>query len=149
MNPQEIKEISTVWTHSTDILVERGEGCWFYDKEGNKYLDFTSGIGVTNTGHCHSKVVEAIKAQSEKLLFGQFNIVYHQPVIDLIEELKPVVPEGLDTFFFSSSGAEAVESSGKAGQTRDRPSERYCFQRQLSRANSSYYGNDDEQDHLP
>ncbi|MDC7126283.1 MAG: aspartate aminotransferase family protein [Spirochaetales bacterium] len=105
--------ISSVWTHSTDIVVDRGEGCWFYDKDGNKYLDFTSGIGVTNTGHCHPKVVEAIKAQSEKLLFGQFNIVYHQPVIDLVNELSPVMPEGLDTFFFTCSGAEAVESAVK------------------------------------
>ena len=113
MNPQDIKEISSVWTHSTDLLVERGEGCWFLDGQGNRYLDFTSGIGVTNTGHCHPKVVEAIKEQSEKLLFGQFNIVYHQPVIDLVEELKPVVPEGLDTFFFASSGAEAVEAAVK------------------------------------
>ena len=113
MNPKEVKEISSVWTHATDILVERAEGCWFYDKDGNKYLDFTSGIGVTNTGHCHPTVVEAIKKQSEKLLFGQFNIVYHQPIIDLIEELKPVVPAGLDTFFFSSSGAEAVEAAVK------------------------------------
>lgn len=113
MNPQDIKEISSVWTHATDILVDRGEGCWFFDKEGNKYLDFTSGIGVTNTGHCHPKVVDAIKTQSEKLLFGQFNIVYHQPVVDLIEELKPVMPKGLDTFFFASSGAEAVEAAVK------------------------------------
>ncbi len=113
MNPQEIKEISSVWTHSTNIMVERGEGCWFYDKQGNKYLDFTSGIGVTNTGHCHPKVVEAIKKQADKLLFGQFNIVYHQPMVDLVEELKTVVPSGLDTFFFASSGAEAVEAAVK------------------------------------
>ena len=113
MKPQEIKEISSVWTHSTNILVDHAEGCWFYDIKGNKYLDFTSGIGVTNTGHCHPKVVEAIKKQSDKLIFGQFNIVYHQTVIDLIEELKPVMPDGLDTFFFASSGAEAVEASVK------------------------------------
>ncbi len=113
MNPKDIKEISSVWTHATDILVDRAEGCWLYDKEGNKYLDFASGIGVTNTGHCHPKVVAAIKEQADKLLFGQFNIVYHQPVIDLINELKPIMPEGLDTFFFSSSGAEAVEAAVK------------------------------------
>ncbi|MBI9106493.1 MAG: aspartate aminotransferase family protein [Spirochaetales bacterium] len=113
MNPDKLKEISTVWTHATDILVDHAKGCWMYDKEGNKYLDFTSGIGVTNTGHCHPKVVEAIQKQAEKLLFGQFNIVYHQPVLDLVEELKPVMPEGLDTFFFASSGAEAVEAAVK------------------------------------
>ncbi len=113
MHPKEIKEISSVWTHSTEILVDHAKGCWYYDKEGNKYLDFTSGIGVTNTGHCHPKVVKAIQQQAEKMIFGQFNIVYHQPLIDLVKELKPIVPEGLDTFFFASSGAEAVEGAVK------------------------------------
>ncbi len=113
MHPKEIKEISSVWTHSTEVLVDHAKGCWFYDKEGNKYLDFTSGIGVTNTGHCHPKVVKAIQQQAEKMIFGQFNIVYHQPLIDLVKELKPIVPEGLDTFFFASSGAEAVEGAVK------------------------------------
>ena len=106
-------ELSSVWTHATDILVDHAEGCWFYDKEGNRYLDFTCGIGVTNTGHCHPKVVNAIQQQAEKMIFGQINIVYHEPVFDLIEELKPVVPEGLDTFFFASTGAEAVEGAVK------------------------------------
>ncbi len=113
MHPSEIGEISSVWTHSTGILADHAKGCWFYDKEGNSYLDFTSGIGVTNTGHCHPKVVEAIKKQSESMIFGQFNIVYHQPVADLVNELKTVVPAGLDTFFFASSGAEAVEGAVK------------------------------------
>ncbi|MDC7225420.1 MAG: aminotransferase class III-fold pyridoxal phosphate-dependent enzyme [Spirochaetales bacterium] len=105
--------ISSVWTHATDIMVDHAEGCWFYGKSGDKYLDFTSGIGVTNTGHCHPKVVEAIKKQSEKLIFGQFNIVYHEPIVDLVNELKSVMPDGLDTFFFASSGAEAVEAAVK------------------------------------
>ncbi len=113
MNSDNLKDISTVWTHATDILVDHAEGCWLYDKDENKYLDLTSGIGVTNTGHCHPKVVKAIQDQAQKLMFGQFNIVYHQPVFDLVEELKPIMPEGLDTFFFASSGAEAVEAAVK------------------------------------
>lgn len=113
MNPADNKAISSVWTHATQIVVDHAEGSWLYDAEGNKYLDFTCGIGVTNTGHCHPKVVQAIRDQAGKLIFGQFNIVYHNPVVELIEELKPVVPEGLDTFFFSSSGAEAVEAAVK------------------------------------
>ena len=108
-----INELSSVWTHATDILVDHASGCWFYDKDGNRYLDFTSGIGVTNTGHSHPAVVKAIQQQAERMIFGQINIVYHEPVFDLIEELKPVVPEGLDTFFFASTGAEAVEGAVK------------------------------------
>ncbi|MBN2051170.1 MAG: aminotransferase class III-fold pyridoxal phosphate-dependent enzyme [Spirochaetales bacterium] len=113
MQRQGIEHISTVWSHGTEILVDHAQGIHLYDEEGNRYIDFTSGIGVTNTGHCHPKVVAAIKAQAEKLIFGQFNIVYHQPVFDLVAELKQVVPPGLDSFFFASSGAEAVEAAVK------------------------------------
>jgi 4-aminobutyrate aminotransferase len=84
-----------------------------YDTAGRRYLDFTCGIGVTNTGHCHPKVVAAIQAQAAKLIHGQLNIVYHQPALDLIAELLPRVPPGLDSFFFSNSGAEAIEAAVK------------------------------------
>jgi len=113
MNPTTNKNLSSVWTHATDLLIESGRGCKLLDHSGKEYLDFTSGIGVTSTGHCHPKIVEAVKTQSEKLLFGQMNIVSHQPVFDLVEQLKPIMPEGLDTFFFSNSGAEAVEGAIK------------------------------------
>ncbi len=113
MNEESYRAVSSVWTHGTDILVDHAKGCWFYEKNGNKYLDFTSGIGVTNTGHCHPRIVKAIQEQSEKLIFGQFNTVLHQPIMDLTEELSTVVPEGLDTFFFANSGADALESAVK------------------------------------
>ncbi|MGD2177428.1 MAG: aminotransferase class III-fold pyridoxal phosphate-dependent enzyme, partial [Anaerolineae bacterium] len=106
--------ISPVWTRYTPIVAERAEGAYIYDREsGRRYLDFTSGIGVTNTGHCHPKVVEAIQEQAVKLLHGQVNIVFHPPLLELVHELEPVVPEGLNGFFFSNSGAEAVEGAVK------------------------------------
>lgn len=105
--------LSPVWTHLSDIVVERGEGCYLYDAEGNAYLDFTSGIGVTNTGHSHPKVVKAIQDQAAKLLHGQANIVFSRPLLELVEKLQTVVPEPLDSFFFSNSGAEAVEGAVK------------------------------------
>ncbi len=105
--------LSPVWTHMTEIVVERAEGCYLYDAEGTQYLDFTSGIGVTNTGHCHPKVVQAIQEQAGKLLHGQANIVYSPSVLKLVEELRTVVPKHLDGFFFSNSGAEAVEGAVK------------------------------------
>lgn len=110
---QTLSHISSVWSRITDILVDYGKGAYLYDINGNRYLDFTSGIGVTNTGHCHPKVVDAVKTQAGKLLFGQLNILYHRPFLDLINELRTIVPEKLDTFFFSNSGAEAVEASIK------------------------------------
>lgn len=105
--------LSPVWTHMSNIVVERGEGCYLYDEEGNAFLDFTSGIGVTNTGHCHPKVVAAVQAQAAKLLHGQANIVYSPALLELVEALKTVVPAHLDSFFFSNSGAEAVEGAVK------------------------------------
>ena len=105
--------ISPVWTRFTPIVAERAEGACVYDRDGTRYLDFTCGIGVTNTGHCHPKVVRAIQEQAAKLLHGQVNIVFHWPLLELAEELRTIVPASLDCFFFSNSGAEAVEGAVK------------------------------------
>jgi len=69
--------ISPVLPRLIDMIAVRGEGAYLYDEDDNAYLDFTSGIGVTNTGHCHPKVVEAIREQAGNLLHGQVNISYH------------------------------------------------------------------------
>ena len=80
--------------------------------DGRRLLDFTCGIGVTNTGHCHPKVVEAIREQAGLFLHAQANIVIHKPMLRLIEELRLIVPPSMDGFF-SNSGAEAVEGAVK------------------------------------
>jgi len=117
-----IPYISPVWTHYTPIIAERGEGCYLYDQDGKAYLDFTCGIGVTNTGHCHPKVVAAIREQAGLLLHGQVNIVMHKPLLELVNELRTIVPAELDGYFFSNSGAEAVEGAMKlARQATGRP----------------------------
>lgn len=108
-----IPNLSPVWTHMTDIIVDHAEGSWIVDQRGKAWLDFTCGIGVTNTGHCHPKVVEAIRQQAGLLLHGQANIVYHRPMLELVRELKTILPPALDGFFFSNSGAEAVEGAVK------------------------------------
>jgi 4-aminobutyrate aminotransferase len=97
----------------TDLVITHSEGIYLYDESGQQYIDFTSGIGVTNTGHCHPKVVEAIREQAGHLLHGQANIIFHPAMLQLVEQLRPVVPPSLDTFFFSNSGAEAIEASIK------------------------------------
>jgi len=105
--------LSPVWTHLTQIQPERAEGLFIYDPDGNRYIDFTCGIGVTNTGHCHPRVVQAIKEQAEKLIFGQMNIVIPPVSGALAEALNEITPPAIDRFFFSNSGAEAVEASVK------------------------------------
>jgi 4-aminobutyrate aminotransferase len=113
MPTEPIEYLSPVWSRITDIVVDRGEGSCLYDTAGGRYLDFTCGIAVTNTGHCHPKVVAAIQAQAARLIHGQINIIYHQPMLSLVGELQTVVPPALDSFFFSNSGAEAVEGAVK------------------------------------
>jgi 4-aminobutyrate aminotransferase len=105
--------IAPVWTRIFPIVAERAEGCYIYAVDGKKYLDFTCGIGVTNTGHCHPKVVEAIREQAGLFLHAQANIVIHQPMLGLIAELRQIVHPSIDGFFFSNSGAEALEGAVK------------------------------------
>ena len=108
-----LSHLSPVWTHTTPIIAKRAQGCYVYDQDDTAYLDFTCGIGVTNTGHCHPRVVEAIRQQAGLLLHGQVNIILHEPLLELVHELRSVVPPALDGYFFSNSGAEALEGAMK------------------------------------
>ncbi|MGB1250994.1 MAG: aspartate aminotransferase family protein, partial [Candidatus Promineifilaceae bacterium] len=91
----------------------RAEGIYLYDADDNRYIDFTSGIGVVNTGHCHPNVVKAIQEQASKLIFGQINCVIPPITLELAEKVNAITPPEIDRFFFSNSGAEAVEASVK------------------------------------
>ena len=105
--------LSSVWTHLTDIQPVRGEGIYLYDESGNRYMDFTSGIGVINTGHCHPRIVQAIQQQAGELLFGQMNCVIPPTSVRLSSMLNEVTPSHIDQFFLANSGAEATEASIK------------------------------------
>jgi len=107
------ESLCPILSHYTSIEVERGEGLYLYATGGRRYLDLTSGIGVTSTGHCHPQVVAAAQAQVAKLIHGQANIVYHKPALELVQELQQILPSHLDGFFFTNSGAEAVEAAMK------------------------------------
>ncbi len=111
--PTDGSYLAPVWTHLTDLRVVRGEGPWLFDADGERWLDFTSGIGVTNTGHAHPRVVAAIREQAQKLLFAQVNIVQSEPTHALARRLVGLLPPALDRVFFSNSGAEAVEGAVK------------------------------------
>jgi len=105
--------LSPVWTHLTQINAVRGEGIYLYDDANERYTDFTSGIGVTNTGHCHPKVVKAVQEQASQLLFGQMNCVIPERTVELSEKLNGLLPDPIDSFFFANSGAEATEGCVK------------------------------------
>lgn len=124
MSNSRASRLSPVWPRivADELTAERGEGATLHCSDGRAFLDFTSGIGVTNTGHSHPSVVKAIQEQAARLIHGQVNIVYHDPAIRLSERLSEVVPDGLDSFFFANSGAEAVEGAVKlAKQATGRP----------------------------
>ena len=123
-----LEHLSPVWPHYTPIIASRAEGCYIYDQDGTPYLDFTCGIAVTNTGHCHPKVVAAIQAQAGKLLHGQANIIVHEPMLELVDELRRIVPPSLDSFFFSNSGAEAIEGAIKLARHATRRPNVIVFQ---------------------
>jgi 4-aminobutyrate aminotransferase len=104
-------ELSPLLKQATPVLAARGEGVYVWDEDDRRYLDFTAGIGVTSTGHCHPRVVEAAQRQVATLIHGQYTTVMHRPLLTLAERLSDVLPEPLDTLFFVNSGSEAVESS--------------------------------------
>src|SRR5215510_6333446 len=105
--------VPPLWGRITNLVVDHGEGSWLITTDGERYLDYTSGIGVTNTGHAHPRVAAAVAAQAQKLLHGQQNILYHEPGLRLYDRLRTITPGGPWQAFLSNSGAEAVEASVK------------------------------------
>ena len=104
-------QLSPILKQATPVLAARGEGAYLYDEAGHRHLDFTAGIGVTSTGHCHPHVVRAAQEQVATLIHGQYTTVMHRPLLRLTERLGEVLPEGLDSLFYLNSGSEAVEAA--------------------------------------
>jgi 4-aminobutyrate aminotransferase len=109
--------VAPVWARYTDLVVERASGSWIETVDGHRFLDYTCGIGVTNTGHAHPRVVAAIAEQAARGIHLQQNILYHQPGLELHRRLPERFPnprpETAYGLFLSNSGAEAVEAAVK------------------------------------
>lgn len=100
--------------NKTPISVERGEGVYVWDEDGNKYVDFTSGWGVTCLGHAHPVITEALAAQSRKIIQNPNSGITYSPArAKLISLLMEILPKGLTRVFFCNSGAEANDASIK------------------------------------
>jgi 4-aminobutyrate aminotransferase len=117
--------VAPVWSRYTDLVVERGSGSWIETIDGERYLDYTSGIAVTSTGHAHPRVVAAIAGQAAKIIHAQQNIVYHQPGLELHDRLPRLFPgPATDAdpirLFLANSGAEAIEASVKLAKAATR-----------------------------
>lgn len=98
------------------IIWDHAEGINIFDKHGNKWLDFSSGVLITNAGHGHKRIVDAIVAQAQKPLLTTYCFA-NQPRIDLVKELLSQTPNGLDKVFLMSTGAEGTECALKLMRT--------------------------------
>lgn len=103
------------------VAAARGEGANVWDVDGNRFLDFAAGIAVCATGHCHPKVVEAIRDQAGKLMHMSGTDFYYPPQSALAEKLAEITPGSANKkVFLSNSGAEAVEAAMKLARYHTR-----------------------------
>jgi acetylornithine/succinyldiaminopimelate/putrescine aminotransferase len=113
---------------------ERAEGVYMYDSEGKPYMDLISGIGVSNLGHSNPKVISAIKDQVDKymhlMVYGEY---VQTPQVRFAEKLLSVLPDNLQSVYFTNSGAEAVEGALKLAK-------RFTGRQQIVAFHHSYHG---------
>ena len=96
------------------VFIERAENALLWDGEGRRYVDFAGGIGVLNTGHRHRRVMEAVRAQLDKVTHTCFQITPYEPYVALCEKLNALAPgKGPNKSLLMSTGAEAVENAIK------------------------------------
>ncbi len=106
--------VSPSYTRGYPFVMGHGRGSEVWDVDGNHYVDFTSGVAVTSTGHCHPKVVQAIKEQADKFLHMSGTDFYYPVQIELAEYLTRIVPISEPSqVFFTNSGAESIEAAVK------------------------------------
>ena len=106
--------ISPSYTRSYPLVAKRGRGVIIEDVDGNEFMDFSAGIAVTSTGHCHPEVVAAIQKQAAELIHMSGTDFYYESMVTLAERLSKIAPmKGPHRFYYGNSGAEAVECALK------------------------------------
>ena len=121
--------------HPLALEISHAKGSYIYDKEGNAHLDFVAGVSACSLGHCHPKVVKAIKVQTDSYLhvmvYGEY---VQQPAVAYTKLLASRLPKNLQTTYLVNSGTEAIEGALKLAR-------RYTGRSQLIAANNAYHGN--------
>jgi len=108
------KYISPSYTRSYPMVAKHGRGCIITDVDGNEFLDFSAGIAVVSTGHCHPHVVAAIQKQAGELIHMSGTDFYYEHMVSLAEHLTKIAPmPGPHRFYYGNSGAEAIECALK------------------------------------
>ena len=111
--------VSPSYTRPYPLVARRGEGAVVEDVDGNRFLDFTSGIAVVATGHCHPRVVEAVQRQAAELLHMSGTDFYYEGLAQLARELARIAPgDGPQKVYFGNSGTEAIEAAMKLARYR-------------------------------
>jgi acetylornithine/succinyldiaminopimelate/putrescine aminotransferase len=116
------------------IEVVSAKGVFMYGPEGQEYIDLISGVSVSNTGHCHPKVVEAVQKQAETymhlMVYGE---IIQSPQVKYAERLAGILPSSLSSCYFVNSGSEAVEGALKLAK-------RFTGRSRIISFNNSYHG---------
>jgi acetylornithine/succinyldiaminopimelate/putrescine aminotransferase len=136
LSPRQLFLLNTAQTSPFPRLleIERAEGMYLYDHTGKKFMDLVSGFAVSNIGHRHPRVVQAIKDQADKYLhltvYGEY---VQSPQVKLAEKLSSILPKPLSAVYFVNSGAEATEGAMKLAK-------RYTGKSELIACRNSYHG---------
>ncbi|NLJ82641.1 MAG: aspartate aminotransferase family protein [Bacteroidales bacterium] len=136
MNQRELfyKHLAQTSPAPLALEIERSEGIYLYDTEGRSYVDFISGIAVSNVGHSHPKVVAAIKKQADTYLhtnvYGEYVL---SPQVQLAHKLASYLPSSLDSVYFVNSGTEAIEGAMKLAK-------RFTGRSELISCYNAYHG---------
>ncbi len=120
--------ISQSYTRVYPLVVKRAQGVWVEDVDSNRFLDFTSGIAVCNTGHCHPQIVAAIRRQAEQLIHMSGTDFYYEAQSNLAGKLAEIMPGSKEKrVFFGNSGAEAIEAALKLARYHTKRSRIIAF----------------------
>lgn len=136
LSPRQLFLLNTAQTSSSPRLleIERAEGMYLYDHQGKSYMDLVSGFAVSNTGHRHPKVIQAIKDQADKYLhltvYGEY---IQAPQIKFASKLASILPNTLSSIYFVNSGAEATEGAMKLAK-------RFTGRSEIIACKNSYHG---------
>jgi 4-aminobutyrate aminotransferase len=125
---QDARVISPSYTRSYPLVAKRGRGVVIEDVDGNEFLDFSSGIAVCSTGHCHPDVVEAIQRQAAELIHMSGTDFYYESMVTLAERLSRVAPmPGPHKVYYGNSGTEAIEAAMKLARYHTRRQQIIAF----------------------
>src|SRR4051794_18184694 len=125
---EDARAISPSYTRSYPLVAKRGRGAMIEDVDGNEFLDFSAGIAVTSTGHCHPEVVAAIQKQAAELIHMSGTDFYYESMITLADRLAKSAPmKGPVKVYYGNSGTEAIEAALELSRYHTRRPPRRAF----------------------